>query len=85
MDINHMAPFQINLDEYAYMSDPAGDGKFPDHANARSAYATLCPTPRPTATDPKAQDPPEMPPGGPYWSPEQLQLYDQWMKDGFAP
>ena len=25
----------VKLDNHAYMSDPAGDGTYPDHANAR--------------------------------------------------
>jgi hypothetical protein len=26
-----------------------------------------------------------MPPGGPYWSKEQLALYKQWISDGYRP
>lgn len=26
-----------------------------------------------------------MPPGGPYWSDEQLTLYKQWRSDGYLP
>jgi hypothetical protein len=26
-----------------------------------------------------------MPPGGPFWTAEQLGLYDKWMTDGYQP
>jgi len=29
--------------------------------------------------------PPHMPPGGPYWSPEQLDLLQKWIADGYQP
>jgi hypothetical protein len=61
VDIQHMKRLQVLLDDYAYMSDAAGDGTFPDHAHARNVYFNLSPDP--------AGDPPPMPPGGPYWSP----------------
>jgi hypothetical protein len=78
-DIEHMEPLGVPLDDYAYMSDPAGDATFADHANARNVFANVSPTPNP----PNPPDPPAMPPGGPYWSAEQLRLYNQWMTDGF--
>ena len=28
---------------------------------------------------------PAMPPGGPYWTPDQLALFAQWQKDGYQP
>ena len=28
---------------------------------------------------------PRMPPGGPYWSEEQLKTLSSWMKDGYQP
>jgi hypothetical protein len=46
----------------------------PDHAN--SVYATL---------SPQGGKPPSMPPGGPYWTPDQLALFAQWQKDGYQP
>jgi hypothetical protein len=79
VDIRHMAQHDVLLDDYGYMSDPGGDATFPDHANARNVFANVSPTPNP----PNPPDPPEMPPGGPYWTDEQLQLYNQWMSDGF--
>jgi len=29
--------------------------------------------------------PPAMPPGGPYWTADQLALFAQWQKDGYNP
>src|SRR5215475_3435949 len=29
--------------------------------------------------------PPSMPPGGPYWTEDQLALFAQWQKDGYQP
>lgn len=29
--------------------------------------------------------PPAMPPGGPYWSAPQLQLFQNWMRTGYQP
>jgi len=71
IDVNHMKPHGVRLDDYQYMSDATGDNGYPDHANARKAYSALAMN--------------RMPPGGPYWPPEQLQLFEQWMKDGFQP
>jgi hypothetical protein len=28
---------------------------------------------------------PTMPPGGPYWTAEQIALFGQWQKDGYQP
>jgi len=66
MDVEHMSPFGIVLDDYAYMSDASND-----HANARAVFDTL-----------KDQS---MPPGGPFWSKEQLDLFSKWMADGYQP
>lgn len=46
----------------------------PDHANR--VLATL---------SPQDGKPPTMPPGGPYWTEEQLALFAQWQKDGYKP
>jgi hypothetical protein len=54
------------------MSDLTGDGTYPDHANARDVYDHLTGV---TA--------PQMPMGGPFWSSDQLKLFEQWMADGF--
>jgi hypothetical protein len=29
--------------------------------------------------------PPIMPPGGPFWTPDQLALFTQWQNDGYQP
>jgi hypothetical protein len=71
-DVACMKKYGVGLDDYAYMSDPAGDGTYPDHANARDVYDHLT-----------GVTPPRMPMGGPYWSSEQLKLFEQWMADGF--
>jgi hypothetical protein len=42
-----------------------------NYANAQAVLATL-----------KGQT---MPPGGPFWTAEQLGLYDKWRTDGFQP
>lgn len=65
IDIEHMSPMKIFLDDHAFMSD---------RKNAKSVYEYLNGTQQP-----------QMPPGGPYWSKEQLDLYAQWMDDGCQP
>jgi len=74
IDINHMKPMGVLLDDYGYMSDPAGDSTYADHANARGVNCYLT-----------GECQPQMPLGGPYWTPDQLQLFQQWMTDGFQP
>jgi hypothetical protein len=71
-DIACMQRLDIRLDDYDYMSDPAGNDAFADHAHARK----VCDQLTGVAT-------PRMPLGGPYWSDDQLQLFAQWMTDGF--
>jgi hypothetical protein len=44
-----------------------------DHAHAVAVRKTL------------GGNPPSMPPGGPYWTEAQLELFDTWMREGFAP
>lgn len=44
--------------------------------NANSVLATLTP---------QNGDEPSMPPGGPYWTKDQLALFAQWQKDGYQP
>ena len=46
----------------------------PDNAN--KVLATL---------SPQDGEPPSMPPGGPYWTPDKLALFAQWQKDGYQP
>lgn len=65
IDLKHMAPMDVKLDDYAYMSDPQ---------NAQAVYEYVDGTQQP-----------QMPIGGPYWSPEQLKLYSDWMAGGRQP
>jgi hypothetical protein len=37
------------------------------------------------ALSPHDGEPPSMPPGGPYWSADQLELFVQWQQDGYQP
>jgi hypothetical protein len=37
------------------------------------------------ALSPHNGEPPSMPPGGPYWSPDHLGLFAQWQEDGYQP
>jgi hypothetical protein len=34
---------------------------------------------------PHEADPPAMPPGGPYWTEDQLALFAQWQNEGYQP
>ena len=52
-DKNCMAGMGIMLDDYMYMSDPAGDNMHPDHANAKHVYYRLT-----------GEEQPQMPLGG---------------------
>jgi hypothetical protein len=67
VDIQHMKPFGVELDDYAWMSNPD---------NAASVLATV---------SPQNGNPPTMPPGGPFWTADQLALFAQWQKDGYQP
>jgi hypothetical protein len=69
IDIDHMEPFGVTLGDYGYMSDASND-----HRNARDVFDYL-----------SGKREPQMPPGGPYWSKEQLDLYEKWMADGYQP
>jgi hypothetical protein len=69
IDIAHMQPMGVFLNQYSYMSDPTNN-----HQNATTIQAYLVGT-----------EQPRMPMGGPYWSQPQLDLYAQWMTDGFRP
>jgi len=46
----------------------------PDNANR--VFATL---------SPQGGEDPSMPPGGPYWTPAQLALFQQWQNEGYQP
>lgn len=71
--VNCMSDLDVHLDDYAYMSDPAGDATYADHANARHVYGHLTGT-----------ETPRMPPGGPLWTEDMLAKLLSWMQGGFA-
>jgi hypothetical protein len=72
-DVDCMRKGGVELTTYAYMSDPAGDANFPDHASAKHVLARL-----------KGDEAPRMPPGGPYWSDATLNTFQSWMDGGYA-
>jgi len=65
IDIKHMSPMGVLLDDYTYMSD---------EQNAQAVYDFLT-----------GDRQPQMPPGGPFWSEEQLKLFSDWMSGGRKP
>ncbi|MBU1376175.1 MAG: hypothetical protein KKE02_19570 [Alphaproteobacteria bacterium] len=60
----------VRLDSFDWIADPGGDGRHPDHANARRVFAALQAS--------------RLPPNDP-WSNVQLQIDDAWLTAGFAP
>jgi hypothetical protein len=66
IDVEHMKPSGILLDDYAYMSAASHN-----HANANAVLDTL-----------QNQT---MPPGGPFWPQEKVDLLVKWMSDGYKP
>jgi hypothetical protein len=77
-DISCMGGMGVKLDDYAWMSDADGGGmsnctNFPDHMHARTVYAHLT-----------GACQPQMPLGGSPWGKSDLDLYNQWMTDGFT-
>jgi hypothetical protein len=73
-DIGCMSGQGVYLDDYQYMSDPAGDSNYADHASARHVYARLTGT-----------ETPRMPKGGPFWTTPKLETFKSWMTGGFLP
>jgi hypothetical protein len=69
VDIDHMRPYGVVLDDYSYMSNADQDHK---HAKDVDDYLV-------------GRRKPRMPIGGPYWTPDQIALFEQWMKDGCLP
>jgi hypothetical protein len=65
IDIDHMKPLGYALDDFTFMSDPAGG-----YANANAVFNAL-----------KNQD---MPPGGPFWTQAQLDVFSSWMSGGYG-
>ena len=68
-DIQHMKGMGVRLSQFAYMSNPAGDGTYADHANANHVYARLAGT----------SEGDRMPLNGPYWTDAQLKTLSDWM------
>jgi len=64
IDVQHMKPFGVSLDDYTYMSDATNN-----HQNAQSVLDVLTKQ--------------SMPPGGPFWTQDQLNLFSQWIADGY--
>ena len=73
-DILCMGNMNVLLNDYSYMSNPAGDAIHHDYANARHIFAHL-----------KGDEQPRMPPGGPYWPDEKLNILYEWINSGCAP
>jgi hypothetical protein len=71
VDIAHMSPHGVKLDDYGYMSDPGNN-----YQNAQSVLDSM---------SPQNGNHPAMPPGGPYWTPDQLALFAKWRSDGYQP
>jgi len=67
IDVAHMKPLGVKLDDYAYMSNPD---------NADTVLANV---------SPHDGEPPSMPPGGPYWTADQIALFSRWQEDGYQP
>jgi len=66
---------QIDVDHMDPMGVTLGDYEWmSDAGNAQSVYDYLS----------GAQEP-QMPPGGPYWSEEQLETFSRWMSGGRKP
>jgi hypothetical protein len=78
-DISHMKRMGVLLDDYEYMSNPAGGSlgaspSYADHGNARAIYSYLT-----------GETSPRMPLRAAPWNAQQLDTYQQWMTDGFEP
>jgi len=73
MDVECMRNMGVLLVNYDYMSDPAGNSAYTDHANANGILDRL-----------SGKNTPQMPLGGPYWSQDNLDLFQQWMVCGYA-
>jgi hypothetical protein len=69
MDIQHMSQQGVSLNEYAYMSDPTDD-----HANANDVYQQVSSGSMPPSWS-----------GEKAWTPQMVQLLQQWMTDGYQP
>ena len=63
-----MKPMNVLLDDYKYMSDNTDN-----YRNAYRVYDSLT-----------GKTQPQMPPNGPYWSQDKLDLFKRWMDEGCA-
>ena len=67
-----MAGFGVLLADYVYMSNPAGDATYSDHANARHVLARVDGT-----------ELPRMPPGAAAaWDQAKIDLLRSWIDEG---
>jgi hypothetical protein len=71
VDVAHMKVHGVKLDDYDYMSDPSNN-----YSHADEVQETV---------SPQGAQPPTMPPGGPYWTKDQLALFAKWRADGYQP
>jgi len=69
-DIACMTPKGIRIADATWMCDPTADQGFDDHGNARRVFAALSAG--------------FMPPGQ-KWTQDSLDLYSDWMTEGFQP
>jgi hypothetical protein len=69
MDIQHMNQQGIHLDQYEYMSDSTDN-----HANANAVYQEVSSGAMPPSWS-----------GEKPWTKEMVQLFQQWMTDGYQP
>jgi hypothetical protein len=63
VDVQHMKPLNVFLDDYGFMSNPE---------NAIMVHDFL-----------SGKQEPRMPPKGPFWSQEQLDLLARWIQEGY--
>ncbi len=61
----------VALKDYGYMGDAAGDGDYPDHANARHVLARV-----------QGVETPRMPLGAPPWDAAKIAKLKAWIDDG---
>lgn len=65
---------QIDIDHMKHGDFPLDDYAFmSDPSNANLVLQTV------------EGNPPTMPPGGPYWTAEQVALFRKWMDEGYQP
>jgi hypothetical protein len=69
MDIQHMTGQGVDLDKYAYMSDPANG-----HANAQNVYQQVSSGSMPPSWS-----------GEQPWTEEMVQTFQNWMNGGYLP